>query len=36
MKDGKLIALGSAKEIKEKEGEESFEKAFIKLVGGRK
>ena len=36
MKDGHLIALGSAKEIKEKEGEESFEKAFIKLVGGRK
>ena len=36
MKDGHLITVGTAKEIKEKENEESFEKAFIKLVGGRK
>lgn len=36
MKDGHLITVGTAKEIKENENEESFEKAFIKLVGGRK
>lgn len=36
MKDGHLITVGTTKEIKENENEESFEKAFIKLVGGRK
>ncbi len=32
MQSGKLIALGSANELKARTGEESFERAFIKLV----
>ena len=34
MKSGKLIATGSVEHLKEKVGEKSFEKAFIKLVKG--
>lgn len=32
MKDGHLLAVGTAQELKEKTGEEKFENAFIKLV----
>ncbi|MBQ2528394.1 MAG: ABC transporter ATP-binding protein [Spirochaetales bacterium] len=34
MKDGHLLAVGTAAELKEKTGEEKFENAFIKLVKG--
>lgn len=34
MKDGSLIALGTAMEIKEKAGKEKFEDAFVALVKG--
>lgn len=34
MKDGKLLALGSADEIKAKTGKEKFEEAFITIVKG--
>lgn len=34
MKDGHLLAVGTAKELKDKTGEEKFENAFIKLVKG--
>ena len=33
MKKGKILALGTADEIKEKAGESSFEEAFLKLTG---
>ncbi len=33
MKKGKILALGTAEEIKEKAGENSFEEAFLKLTG---
>ncbi len=36
MKDGKLLALGTAEELKEKTGEERFENAFIAIVKGAK
>ena len=32
MKDGKLLALGSAKEIKKRAGTDRFEEAFIRIV----
>ncbi len=32
MRSGKLIALGSAEELKARVGEDSFEKAFVKIV----
>ena len=32
LKDGHLLAVGTAQELKEKTGEEKFENAFIKLV----
>ena len=32
MKNGNLIALGTATELKAKAGAEKFEEAFIKLV----
>ena len=34
MKDGHLLAVGTAQELKDKTGEEKFENAFIKLVKG--
>ena len=34
MRDGHLLAVGTAAELKEKTGEEKFENAFIKLVKG--
>ena len=34
MRDGHLLAVGTAKELKEKTGEDKFENAFIKLVKG--
>lgn len=34
MKDGKLLALGTADELKAKTGEEKFENAFIAIVKG--
>ena len=34
MKDGHLLAVGTAEELKQKTGEEKFENAFIKLVKG--
>lgn len=34
MKDGKLLALGTADEIKEKTGKEKFEDAFVAVVKG--
>lgn len=34
MKNGSLIALGTAKELKEKTGAEKFEEAFVTLVKG--
>ncbi len=36
MKDGSLIAVGTANELKERTGEEKFEGAFIALVRGAK
>lgn len=33
MRKGKILALGTAEEIKEKAGESSFEEAFLKLTG---
>ncbi len=33
MKKGKILALGTAEEIKEKAGENSFEEAFLRLTG---
>jgi ABC-2 type transport system ATP-binding protein len=32
MKDGKLLALGTAEELKEKTGKEKFEDAFVSIV----
>jgi ABC-2 type transport system ATP-binding protein len=34
MKDGKLLALGTADELKEKAGNEKFEDAFVAIVKG--
>ena len=34
MKDGHLLAVGTAAELKQQTGEEKFENAFIKLVAG--
>ncbi len=34
MKDGHLLAVGTAQQLKEKTGEDKFENAFIKLVKG--
>ncbi|MBR4426157.1 MAG: ATP-binding cassette domain-containing protein, partial [Spirochaetales bacterium] len=34
MKDGHLLAVGTAQELKKMTGEEKFENAFIKLVKG--
>ena len=34
MKDGRLLALGTAEELKEKAGTEKFEEAFIAIVKG--
>ena len=34
MKSGKLIALGTAEELRAKTGKDRFEEAFIALVGG--
>ncbi|MBP5552123.1 MAG: ABC transporter ATP-binding protein [Spirochaetales bacterium] len=34
MKDGNLLAVGTASELKQQTGEEKFENAFIKLVKG--
>jgi ABC-2 type transport system ATP-binding protein len=34
MKNGKLVALGTAQELKAQAGEEKFENAFITLVKG--
>lgn len=36
MKDGRLIALGTAEEIKAQAGEDKFENAFVALVKGAK
>ena len=34
MKDGKLLALGTAEELKAKAGTEKFEDAFVAIVKG--
>ena len=34
MKDGRLIALGTADELKKSVGEEKFENAFVAIVKG--
>ena len=34
MKEGKLIALGTPKELMSQAGVSSFEEAFVKLVSG--
>jgi ABC-2 type transport system ATP-binding protein len=36
MKDGHLLAIGTAEELKKKTGEDKFENAFIKIVKGGK
>ena len=35
MKDGRLLAVGTAQELKDMTGEDKFENAFIKLVTGK-
>ena len=35
MKDGHLLAVGTAQELKDMTGEDKFENAFIKLVTGK-
>ena len=34
MKDGKILALGTAAQLKEKSGTDKFEDAFIAIVKG--
>ena len=34
MKDGRLLALGTVRELKERAGTDRFEEAFVRLVKG--